>query len=321
MTSLEPGRGARSAALGGLAVAVIWGVNVPVMKAALADLHPFAFNALRLSLSVAVLGAAEAIGAAGATGATGATGAAGAIRGPGGAPASARAKTPWRDVLIFAVLTSLGYQALFISGIARTSAGHTGFLIASGPMWTALIAGALGVERVPRRAWFGLVVAFVGTSLVVAAARGGEATLLGNLLVLAAMVSWALGTVRSRAVLLRMSSIRLAFLAGLVSLPGHWLVAAPHLGSMRALAGEHGARLLACVAYSGALSTGLAYVLWNRSVAGIGPARTAAFTNLVPLVAAAVAWAMLGERPGPLQLVGGALVLVGIASWRARRPR
>lgn len=43
------------------------------------------------------------------------------------------------------------------------------------------------------------------------------------------------------------------------------------------------------------------------------------FTNLVPLVAAALAWAMLGERPGPLQLACGALLL-GIASWRARRP-
>ena len=39
-----------------LAVAVIWGLNFPIMKAALTDLYPFAFNSLRITLSAAVLG-------------------------------------------------------------------------------------------------------------------------------------------------------------------------------------------------------------------------------------------------------------------------
>jgi drug/metabolite transporter (DMT)-like permease len=48
-----------------LAVAVIWGVNVPVMKAALGHVTPFAFNALRLTFSVLVLGLAERLEARG----------------------------------------------------------------------------------------------------------------------------------------------------------------------------------------------------------------------------------------------------------------
>ena len=39
-----------------LAVALIWGINVPVMKAGLAELDPFLFNAARLSLSALSLG-------------------------------------------------------------------------------------------------------------------------------------------------------------------------------------------------------------------------------------------------------------------------
>jgi drug/metabolite transporter (DMT)-like permease len=285
---------ARRGAWGAFVVALIWGVNVPVMKAAIAEVHPFTFNALRLSTSVLVLGAAELL----------------ARRGE-------RAPVPWRTVVFLALLTSVAYQALFIGGIARTSAGHTGFIVASGPLWTALAGRLMGVERLGARAWFGLVVAFVGTALVVATAGGREATLAGNLLVLAAMVAWAVGAVHSRAVLETFPAGRLAFLTSLVALPGHWLIAAPHLGELQASSLD--GALWASVLYSGGLSTGLAYILWNASVQSVGPARTSAFTNLVPLVALGTAWAWLGERPTLDQLAGGALILVGIASWRTRR--
>lgn len=283
----------RSGSQAAFAVAIIWGVNVPVMKASIATLHPFTFNALRLSCSVLVLGLAEGLTRRGE-----------------------RAPVPWRTVLFLALLTSVAYQALFIGGIARTSAGHTGFIVASGPLWTALAGRVMGVERLGARAWGGLALAFVGTALVVAVGRGGGATLQGNLLVLAAMLAWAVGTVHSRATLESFPAGRLAFLTSLVALPGHWLIAAPHLGEVSL--GALDATLWAAVLYSGGLSTGLAYILWNASVQSIGPARTSAFTNLVPLVALAVAWYWLGERPTWDQLAGGALILIGLASWRAR---
>ena len=73
------------------------------------------------------------------------------------------------------------------------------------------------------------------------------------------------------------------------------------------------------IAYSGILSTGVAYALWNRSVKDLGAARTAAFSNLVPVVALAVAWVYLGEQPRLLQLAGGALVVAGLLMWRTAR--
>ena len=277
-----------------LAVAVIWGVNVPVMKAALLVVHPCAFNALRLSLSALALGIADQV----------------ERRGRPPPPA------PWRAVIGLGLLTSLLYQVLFIEGIDRTSASHTGFLIASGPLWTALIARALGVERPGARAWLALSVAFVGTCLVASARDAAGGTRLGNALLLLAMIAWALGTVLSRPVLSTFPATRLAFLFTCVVLPGHWLLALPHLKPALLGLGPGG---WAAVSYSGVLSTGIAYALWNASVRRIGPARTSAFTNVVPLVALALAWAFLGERPGGVQLAGGALVLLGIALLRRAR--
>lgn len=299
-----------------LLVALIWGVNVPVMKAALAVVHPFAFNALRLSLSAVALGLVDRHERRSRARAA-----------PyGGAPRP----TPWPAVVALGLLTSLLYQVLFIEGMDRTSASHAGFLIASGPLWTAMIARLLGVERVARRAWLGLAVAFVGTSLVATAKGPAGATLFGNALVLASMVTWALATVLSRPLLASIPATRLAFLFTCVSLPGHWWLAWPHLAPLWSAPvaaepltghpGPLGAGGWAAVVYSGLFSTGIAYALWNRSLLRIGPARTSAFTNLVPLVALVLAWAALGERPGALQLAGGALILLGISSWRSARP-
>lgn len=276
-----------------LGVAVIWGVNLPVMKVALAGMGPFGFNALRLSLSLLALGAADRLEARGRS----------------------TERIPWLAVIGLALLTSIVYQVLFITGMARTSASHTGFLIASGPLWTTLLSRVAGVERPSPRAWLGLAAAFVGTSLVAAATgEQGSATLLGNALVLLATIAWASGTVWSRPVLERVPATRLALLTTLVALPGHWLLAAGSLGPV--WSGQLDGFTWAAVVYSGVFSTGVAYVLWNWSVRHLGPSRTAAYTNLVPVFALVLAWIFLEERPTAAQLLGGGLILFGLA-WRS----
>jgi drug/metabolite transporter (DMT)-like permease len=75
----------------------------------------------------------------------------------------------------------------------------------------------------------------------------------------------------------------------------------------------------ATVVYAGVLSISVAYVLWNRGVRRIGNARTAVYSNLVPVVALLTAWAWLGERPSTLQVLGAAIILAGLR-W-TRPPR
>jgi drug/metabolite transporter (DMT)-like permease len=66
------------------------------------------------------------------------------------------------------------------------------------------------------------------------------------------------------------------------------------------------------VAYSTLLSLVLAYILWNRAVATLGAARTAVFNCLVPLLSAIIAFLVLDERPGPLHVLGGTLIIGGV---------
>lgn len=270
-----------------LGVAVIWGINIPLMKGAIGHLHPFAFNAIRLTLSVLVLGLME-------------------WRSRGGVKAP---PTPWRGVLLVALLSGFLYQLLFLGGMGLTSAGHTAVLIGSGPFWTAIIGRMVGIEKPHAAAWIGLGLAFAGTLLVVSDSAGG-ATLRGDLIVLGAAIAWASGTILSKRVLDDLKPLRLAYLFALAALPLHWMVAWPLFTTSEVQAAPPGFWI--GVVYSGVLSTGVAYALWNVGLAAVGPARTAVYVNLVPVIATAIAWGALDEAVGPAQAAGGAVVIGGL---------
>ncbi len=73
------------------------------------------------------------------------------------------------------------------------------------------------------------------------------------------------------------------------------------------------------VAIVAVFSTALAYVTGIAGTGRLG-SRVASFVGLLEVVfAAAISWLVLGEELGPLQLVGGALILAGVALVRAER--
>ena len=64
------------------------------------------------------------------------------------------------------------------------------------------------------------------------------------------------------------------------------------------------------------LAIAVAYLIWNYGLEHIGAPRTAAFSNLVPVMALITATVWLSEQPSPLQIFGAAIIIGGV--WLAR---
>lgn len=290
-----PSRGWAELAL--LGVALIWGHNVPLMKIALAELHPFGFNAVRLTLSALLLGALTQLEPAG----------------------TALSRSTWLRILAVGVLGSLLYQCVFIVGVNRTTAGNVGLIIASAPIWTTVLARVSGVEQIRASAWLGVAIAFAGTAWITlegGAVDLGSDTLQGNLMILVSAICWALATVMSKRLVGEVSPTRLAYLTTVCVLAFHLVLGWPHLGPIWRL--ELSAAAWFAVAFSGLLSTGLAYSLWNLGIRQVGPSRTSVYTNLVPVITLCASVWMLGESVTLWQLTGGVLVLAGLVVMRRR---
>jgi drug/metabolite transporter (DMT)-like permease len=70
----------------------------------------------------------------------------------------------------------------------------------------------------------------------------------------------------------------------------------------------------------GVLCTGLAFVMYYRLIARIGPARAVTVTYLVPLFGVLWAWLLLGEQVTATMGIAGAMILGSVAfSQRAKK--
>jgi drug/metabolite transporter (DMT)-like permease len=274
-----------------LTMSVIWGVNFAVSKVALERLSPLAFNALRFPMASALLFLV--------------------LRKSGPIPMPARAEMP--GVLVLGLLGNLLYQLCFIFGLDRTTAATASLLLAGTPVVTALLTAALGQERISARVWFGVVATLAGVGLIVLGpARGesGSTTMLGNALMLGAVLAWAYYTVGSRPLVDKYGPVAVTAWTLWIGTVGLFIAGLRDL--LRLPFGQIGALTWACVMYAGVLSIGLAYMFYYYGVSRVGNTRTGAYSNLVPVFALLAAWLWLGEAPTLFQIIGAGVIIGGV---------
>lgn len=223
-----------------------------------------------------------------------------------------RRTPPNRRSLTLAVLAGalLGVHfAAWLSSLAFTTVAASVTLVTTAPLWVSLLGWAAGMR--PRRgALVGVGVAIVGGGFIgYGDLHGGSDPLLGDALALLGAVTVAayflLGRAAQRAGLGLDAYVGVAYgTAALVLLPwpglfGHAYLAWPFETWGWILAMTLAPQLLG--------HNGL-----NYAARSIDPTLVTTFTLLEPVGAAALAWLIFAEVPGPLVLVGAPVLLLGL---------
>jgi drug/metabolite transporter (DMT)-like permease len=211
------------------------------------------------------------------------------------------------------------YNAALLAGLRLTSALEGGLLLATLPAMVA-IGGAIWLgERLAPRVWAAVGLAVLGMgALVLAAAGGGEGSLAGNALVLAAVAGEAAYVLLAKRIAGRLPVLLATFwmqmFSALLLLP-LWL---PVMGGAAALAGPHVAGLLLFHALT---SSVLCLLLWYAGLARVPAGIAGVFTVFLPATASAVAVGVLGEAFTLAHAAGAGLMVLSIvvATWPGRR--
>jgi drug/metabolite transporter (DMT)-like permease len=229
-----------------------------------------------------------------------------------GRPLTPLQRRDWPLVIGLGLTAIAGYNWLFLTGLTLAPASD-GAIIVPGlaPVFTALLAGLLLGERLGIRGFAGLAIAALGLFLVVGPGGGTEGgRLLGDLMFIAGAAFWAVYSVLARVASRRFTPVSTTVygtaFGTLVLIP----LAIVEGGVSRLQSAPPEA--LAGVAYLAVFGTVGAFVLFNLGVARIGAARASAFALLVPVVGVLSSVALLGESLGPLTILGGVVVLIGL---------
>ncbi|GAB3141001.1 O-acetylserine/cysteine exporter [Marisediminicola antarctica] len=269
-----------------LLVVVIWGLNFVVIDAGLADVPPLVFVAIRFLLVIV--------------------------------PAIFFIRPPaigWRNILAIGAFLSLGQFALLYLALALgMPAGLASLLLQTQVVLSVIVSAIVLRERPTRRQLVGIIVGMAGLTVVVVG-HSAAAPWLPLVITMLAALAWAIGNVLSRRAKAA-SGLSLVVWSGLVvpipSLALALLVDTPAV-VIDSIVNISLVAILSTV-YTAVAASLIGYGIWNSLLARYPTSSVVPFTLLIPIIGILAAWVVQGEEPTASELIGGAIMLAGLAA-------
>ncbi|MCI0608969.1 MAG: DMT family transporter [Anaerolineae bacterium] len=281
-----------------LSAVIAWGASFIATKIALEEISPVSIVWLRFTMGIIILGIAVA------------------LRKQFALPN----KSEWG---YFAMLGFLGitfHQWLQSNGLQTSEASTTAWIIATTPVFMALLGWVLLKEGLAPIKIIGIGLAALGVLLVVtdgniASISIGRLGAPGDILILISAFNWAVFSALSRRGLRSYSASLMIFyvmtfgwiFTSLLFVAGKNFLELPNLS----MSGWMG------VTFLGIFCSGLAYIAWYDALQALSTAETGVFLYIEPLVAVVVAFFILGEAITGASLAGGGIILFGV--WMVNR--
>lgn len=216
------------------------------------------------------------------------------------------------SLLVITALVGISINQLtFVYTMRISQTSLAAILLATTPLFVAVIARALRIEAVNRGSWLGVALGFTGVLIIAVAGEGrsGQGVLAAGL-ALGSTAGFAVFLLLIRTLLHSYRPITLTALLmaiGSVPLVVGTVAQAPET-DWSAIPVAAWLELI----YSAVLALAFTYTVYVWSIRTMGATRMAVFAYLQPVVAAVVAVLVTGERPSPLAACGSIVVIVGL---------
>ncbi|MDR2767398.1 MAG: DMT family transporter [Treponema sp.] len=283
----------KTAILANAACVLFWGFSFISIKIAVRVFPPMTLGALRFAIAIIILGAVKR------------------IRNP-------RETLAPRDIPLLALSGISGVTLYFFcenNGVALVSASEASIIIGAIPVLTMFVEWIAekrrrnaGAPAFKARSWLGVLLSLAGVALV----AGVSITLSGNaagyLFMGGAALSWVAYGFLTKPLFIRHSRSFIVFWQNLFGFLGFIPFALTEFSRW----GNPAPGVVLHVLFLAICCSALGYLFYAHALNVLGVSISSVFVNLIPVVAVAAAFVILGERLAPLQWGGAALVLAGV---------
>lgn len=213
-------------------------------------------------------------------------------------------------LIVLGALGVAGFNTVLYEGLAHANVSIAAIAFAATPVLIAVLAAALERQLPTPRLAAATLISLAGMVMAQSDALSQGVSPRGVAFVLAAAVIWAVYSVALRRQTMDAPAGAAFFaqiIAGTVlSVPIVWLsdgLVRPRVSLAEATA----------LLYLGVFAAALAFWLWQRGVAAVGPAQAGVFMNIVPIASLTFGWALLGEALSAREIAAFLVVLSGVA--------
>lgn len=220
-------------------------------------------------------------------------------------------KKQFRDFLILGASGIFAYSFFFFNGLRLVSASHGALIVALNPVLVLIMTAIVGREKINGIKIIGIIASLAGTSMVIA--RGNYADLFsmftwGDAFMLGCPISWAFYTYFAKDALKGSSPLQASTWAIIMGLCLILLFVPTETFPSSPIPPTVWLALL----YLGVCGSVLGFVWYYEGIQKIGPLKTSAFNNLIPIFAMILSVVLLGETIHGYMIYGSALVIGGV---------
>jgi len=218
-----------------------------------------------------------------------------------------------RELVKLALAGHVLHVGLVTFGIHLSTAFSSSLILACGPMFTLILLRLTGVEKLSRGQVAGVALACAGVLVFLSDKLLGERWRAGSgdLILLVAASFFSYYTVAAKPVIMRLGGVPVMAYTTLLASP--LLVGLSWHAGMGVAWDELGWAVWAGILWGVLVSAFIGWIVWGWVNAIRGVARTAPLMYLMPMVAGAVSWFVIGEDMTVNKIIGAVITMAGVA--------
>ncbi len=200
-----------------------------------------------------------------------------------------------------------------VTGLEYTSAASTGWIVGVTPVFMAILSIIFFKEKLSKTKIIGIIVAFSGLILLVSRSNMSNIKFIeqkGDLLVLASAFTWSVYSLVNKKISLKyppMMTILFLFIMMAV-------IISPFTVTRQSINAVIHLSLIGwgSILFLGIFCSGIAYVLWAKSLKELDATKVGSFLYLEPFVTVLSAWLILSETITLTIILSGLIITVGV---------